>query len=146
MRTMNRPFLICGADIAAGFLRNILDGREVADIGPDHSIQEFWVVNHARGPFWTSLSKVVPWWPWWRREPFLFGIHETSAKEILRSVANNLELVPDTVNLTVAPIDIGPEPDADLDIAIQGDGSPLLSYPPPRPERLYWDLRKGELV
>lgn len=139
-------FLLCGADIAAGFLRNILDGRGVADIGPDRSFQEFWVVNHSRGPFWTSSSKIVPWWPWWGREPFLFGIHETSAKEILRSVANNLERVPDTINLTVAPIDIGSEPDADLDIAIQGDGLALLSYPQPRPERLYWDLRKGELL
>ncbi|WP_439402864.1 hypothetical protein ACNJYA_11015 [Bradyrhizobium sp. DASA03068] len=139
-------FLLCGADIAAGFLRNILDGRGVADIGPDRSVQEFWVVNDSRGPFWTSSSLVVPWWPWWGTEPFLFAIHETSAKEILRSVADNLERVPDTVNLTIAPIDIGSEPDADLDIAIQGDGLALLPYPQPRPEYRYWDLRKGELV
>ncbi|QHP72946.1 hypothetical protein EI171_39875 [Bradyrhizobium sp. LCT2] len=139
-------FLLCGADIAAGFLRNILDGRGVADIGPDRSIQEFWVVNHSSGPFWTSSSRGVPWWPWWGREPLLFGIHETSAKEILRSVANNLERVPDTVNLTVAPIEVGSEPDADLDIAIQGDGLALFSDPRLRPERRYWDLRKGELL
>ncbi|MGY8684729.1 hypothetical protein Q2941_44315 [Bradyrhizobium sp. UFLA05-153] len=139
-------FLLCGAHNAAGFLRNVIDGRGVADIGPDRSIQEFWVVDHSRGSFWTSSSLVVPWWTWWGREPFLFGIHETSAMEILRSVANNLERVPDTVYLTVAPIDTGAEPDVDLDIAIQGDGLALLSYPQPRPERRYWDLRKGEFV
>jgi hypothetical protein len=87
-----------------------------------------------------------PWWLYWEAERFFLGIHENSAKEILRSASNNLERVPDVVVLTVAPITEGSEPDDEADIAIQGDGLALLSFPRSAPERRYWDLRKGEWV
>lgn len=139
-------FLLCGADNAAGFLRNILTGQGVADVDPDRSVQQFWIVEHARERFWTAWPFSHPWWPYWEAEPFLLGIHENSAKEILLSASNNFERVPDTVILTVAPIIEGSGPDDDADIAIQGDGLALLSLPRSAPERRYWDLRKGDWV
>jgi hypothetical protein len=63
-------------------------------------------------------------------------------QEILRSVSNNLEAVPETVPLTVAPITDGPEPDRDLDIAIQADGLALFHFPPVPAEHRRW--RKGD--
>jgi hypothetical protein len=139
-------FLLCGANNAAGFLRNILTGQGVADVDPDRSVQEFWIVEHAGERFWTAWPQAHPWWLYWEAEPVLLGIHENSAKEILLSASNNLERVPDTVVLTVAPIIEGSEPDDEANIAIQGDGLALLSLPRPAPERRYWDLRKGEWV
>jgi hypothetical protein len=102
-------FLLCGADNAAEFLRNILTGQGVADVDSDRSVQEFWVVEHARERFWTAWPLAGLWWPNWEAEPFLLGIHENSAKEILLSASNNLERIPDTVVLTVAPITEGSE-------------------------------------
>lgn len=84
------------------------------------------------------------WWPWRGPEPVLFGIHEASAKEILRSVSNNLEAVPEIVAIAVAPITDELEPDRDLDIAIQGDGLALFQFPPPPVEHRRWDLWKGD--
>lgn len=139
-------FLMCGANNVAAFLRSMLDGRGIADIGPDGAFEEFWIIEHRKGPFWIARSWADRWWPGWPLHPFFFGMHETSAKQILRALASNLERVPDSIELTAAPIDEGLDPDDDEDIALQGDGLALLTdlRAPSGPRR--WDLRQGKWV
>jgi len=139
-------FLMCGATNVAAFLRSMLDGRGIADMSPESSFEEFWIVEHRKGPFWIARSGVDRWWPCWRPEPFYFAMHDTSAKQILHALASNLERVPDSIELTAATIDGDLDPADDEDIALQGDGLALLTdvHASSGPQR--WDLRQGKWV
>ena len=139
-------FLMCGATNVAAFLRSMLDGQGIADISSESSFEEFWIIEHRKGPFWIARSWADRWWPRWRREPFYFAMYETSAKQILHALASNLERVPDSIEFTAAPIDEGLDPDDEGDISLQGDGLALLNDLRAPSGSRRWDLRQGKWI
>ncbi|WP_244434410.1 MULTISPECIES: hypothetical protein [unclassified Afipia] len=132
-------FLLCGATNVARVMRNSLSGQGADVLDPEGLVQDFWVFERRGKRFWTGRDHPFWWWP----EYPLFAIYEQSAKEILRSLSDNLGRLPRTVSLTVAPIADGSELDRDFDMSMQGDGLALLHFFGDHAEHRRWDIRAG---
>jgi hypothetical protein len=133
-------FLLCGAINAGRLLRAILSGQRGELLDPDALVQGFEVFEHRGRRFLTGPGTFKFWWWWPMLRPCIVGIYQPSAEAILRAVSNDLDRVPETVEIAVALIG---EP-ADESASIQGDGLALIEDPQKRVDFMNWDFKKGE--
>jgi hypothetical protein len=131
-------FLFCGATNAASALRQVLSGGSVDDMKQESLVQEFRIFEIDGKRFWSGVGYYNAYWDrYWS----FFAIYEPSALDILRSLSNNLDGVPEIASISVAPV-VG---ESDRAFAIQGDGFALLRDRSTI-DRRTWDLRNGSWI